>query len=257
MKNLFIILCCFVIGMLIAKHTDKGIDIPRIESDISTEPVVKEVVSNISKKLKNKSYTNWWTKGADSLDELYSGEELITYMREYVHNNIVYKNDTNIMSSGYTENNSKFMVNKSFDIAENIKYNISKHKGVCVDHSICFMLMCKYLNIEVYCIEVPNHMLNIVNINGNKIYVDATWNVEYHSFDELKESIIKEKKGMVATYGKEYGEITYPEKFNYHVYSQDTNNKSIYSVKPYKLYDSFGGCYSKEAIDILVYKKPL
>ena len=171
MKNLFIILCCFVIGMLIAKHTDKGIDIPRIESDISTEPVVKEVVSNISKKLKNKSYTNWWTKGADSLDELYSGEELITYMREYVHNNIVYKNDTNIILIEYTKSNteSKFTVNSSFDVSKNIEYNISKHKGVCVDYSICFMLMCEHLNTKVNCIEVPNHMLNIVNIDGKKI----------------------------------------------------------------------------------------
>lgn len=263
MKNLFIILCCFVFGMIIAKHTNTDISIPEIDSDhiIDTEPVIKEVVSNVAKKLENKTYSNWWTKGADSLDMLYSGEELIEKMKDYVHDHMTYMDDTtliskykygkNTISSYGTITETQSIMYSNFDVRKHIKRNLYKHKGLCVDYSICFMLMCEYLNIKVNCIEVPRHMLNIVNIKGKKIYVDATWNVIYQTREDMKNRIVSELKGTVPIHGKSCGEITYPEKFDYHVYYVNSYDSNIYIAKPYNTYDAFGGCYSKEVIDII------
>lgn len=259
MKNSFIILCCFVFGMVIAKHTNTDISIPKIDTDhiINTEPVIEEVVA---KKLENKTYSNWWTKGADSLDMLYSGEELIEKMKDYVHDNIAYSDTTSLRlkESTYNYSTSPYgvvtikgtTVHSHFDTRKHIKHNLYKHKGICVDYAICFMLMCEYLNIKANCIEVPNHMLNIVNIKGKKIYVDATWNKIYLTSNDMKNAIIKSLKGEKTIYTKQYGEITYPEKFDY-VYYVNSNDSNIYTAKPYNTYDAFGGCYSKEVIDII------
>ncbi len=254
MKNLFLLLCCFVFGVILAEQmkSDK-FTIPKIDNNTSVDikPVAEEVISNISDKLtkrkKNKTYTNWWTKGADSLDMLYSGEELVTKMCYYVHSNIKYINDTTLESSYHIGDISY----SNFDIRKHIKYNLYKHKGVCVDYSICFMLMCEYLNVKVNCIGVPNHMLNIVNIKGKRIYVDATADMIYHTSKEMKDDIIIDLKGEKTVYAKRYGEITYPEKFDYHVYYKDNNDENIYAIKPHNIYESFGSSYSKEDIDII------
>ncbi len=267
MKNLFLLLCCFVFGMMLAEQikSDK-FAIPKIDkSSVDIEPVTEEVISNISDKLskkeKNKTYTNWWTKGADSLDMLYSGEELISKMKDYVHSNMTYLKDTSLItiSSFYNYSTSSYgvvsikgtTVYSSFDIRKHIKHNLYKHKGVCVDYSICFMLMCEYLNIKVNCIEVPNHMLNIVNIDGKKIYVDATWDVIYHTSSDMKNAIVESLKDEKTICTKQYGEISYPGKLDYHVYYKDSNDSNTYTAKPYDAYDAFGGCYSKEDIDII------
>ena len=77
--------------------------------------------------------------------------------------------------------------------------------------------------------------------------------VRKYSFDELRNNIVEYHKGTVPVHKKIYGEITHPEKFDYHVFRKVNDTSTIYQVKPYELYDCYGGCFSKEAVDITKY----
>lgn len=243
--KILLLIAGFVGGIYVASSNVNSLESKikdKTKIDFNIEKPVTGVVNTITEQL-NSTDEDWWIKGADSLDMIYNGEELLYRMTEYVNKNIEYKcdatyADNKLVRGSYVDSyETVYQRYINTDLCESA---LRKHKGVCVGYSYCLTLMCEHLGVKVNCVSVPAHMVNVVRI-GKKLYVvDPTGNIIYKSVAEYKNKMRMTEK------------FDFPEKFDYMVYYH-TNNEFKTKETMYK--DFYGGAYSGHTLEILGGKK--